>query len=60
MFLPNFEFTTNILIFPRDTHHIVYGALLYVFSLHLSAVLCIHCFRKKKNLESLQRLFFAF
>ena len=36
-----------ILIFPRDTQYIVFGALLYVF-LRLFSVSCIHCYRKKK------------
>ena len=37
-----------ILIIPRDTQYIVFGALLYAF-LRLSLVSCIHCYRRKNK-----------
>ena len=43
-----------ILIIPRDTQYIVFGALLYAF-LRLSLVSCIHCYRRKnKNKKTLE------
>ena len=39
-----------ILIFPRDTQYIVFGALLYVFSRSFS-VSCIHCYRKNTDCQ---------
>ena len=42
-----------ILIFPRDTHYIVFGTLLYVF-LRLFSVSYIYCYRKKNYIRHVQ------